>query len=100
MKIVLAQGVTQSMLDQDPTKIKSVGDLISKLLPYVYVAAGLAMFVMLVLGGLELMLAGGDSNKTQAGYGKLKGALVGFLIVFLSYAVIQLVEVILNVKIL
>ena len=102
MKYLYAQEITKDIFSHDPIKTKfgDLGELISRVLPVVYVAAGLAMFVMLVLGGLELMLSAGDPAKTQAGYGKLKAGLIGFFIVFLSYAVVQLLETILGISIL
>lgn len=78
----------------------SLGNVITSLLPYVYVFAGIALLVMLILGGIELMTSTGDQAKAKAGYGRITGALIGFLIVFVSYFVVQLVEVVLGVKIL
>jgi len=83
----------------DLNKLK-VGGVVSNLLPYVYVLAGLGLLVMLIAGGIGLMTGGGDPGKTKASYGKIVNAVIGFLIVFISYFVVQLVEVILGVKIL
>lgn len=78
----------------------NLGEIISKLLPYIYVAAGLSMLVVLIMGGISLMLAGGDSAKIDKGYGMIKAALIGFFIVFLSYIITQVMETILGVGIL
>ena len=79
---------------------KTVGDIFSELLPYVYVIAGLALLVMLILGGITLMTSAGDQAKTKTGFGMISGALIGFLLVFVSYFVVQIVQVVLGVKIL
>lgn len=76
-----------------------VGDIFSALLPYIYVIAGLILLVTLVMGGLGLMTAAGNADKMKAGYGKITNALIGFLIIFISYFVVQLVEVVLGIKI-
>lgn len=76
------------------------GEIISGLLPYVYVIAGIILLVMLIMGGIGLMTAAGNPDKMKAGYGKITNALIGFLIIFVSYFVVQLVETILGVKIL
>ena len=55
---------------------------------------------MLIMGGITLMTAAGDPAKSKAGYGKISAGLIGFLIIFVSYFVAQLIEVILGVKIL
>ena len=93
---------TKDVFNNDPMKVKfgNVGGVISAILPYIYVAAGLAMFVMLILGGLGLMTSSGDPGKMQAGYGKIKAGLIGFFLVFLSYAIVQLLQTVLGIEIL
>jgi len=78
----------------------TVGDIFSALLPYVYVIAGLILLFMLIMGGLGLMTAAGDPKKVEASQGRITAALIGFLIVFISYFVVQLVEIMLNIQIL
>jgi len=78
----------------------SLGEIISQLLPYIYGFAGLALFVMLIVGGITLMTAAGDPGKSKDGYGKITAGLIGFLIIFVSYFVTQIIEVVLGVKIL
>jgi len=78
----------------------NIGNIFSALLPYLYVAAGLILLIMLIVGGLGLMTAAGNPDKMKAGYGKITNALIGFLIVFISYFVVQIVETILGIKIL
>jgi uncharacterized membrane protein len=79
---------------------KNVGEIISQLLPYILGIAGLALFVMLILGGITLMTAAGDPAKSKDGYGKISASLIGFLIIFVTYFVAQIVEVALGIKIL
>jgi uncharacterized membrane protein len=76
----------------------NVGQIISAVLPYVFVIAGLVLLVMLIFGGIGLMTSGGNPDKTKAGYGRIINALIGFLIIFIAYLVAQLVEVMLGVK--
>ncbi len=78
----------------------TVGEITSELLKWIYPAAGLVLLIMLIMGGIQLMTAAGDSAKSKAGYGRITTALIGFLIVFISYFVLQLVEVLLGVTIL
>ncbi len=95
---VLAQVTLPS--DQITTKFGNVGGIVSGLLPYVYVLAGLGLLLMLITGGMGLMTAAGDPKKVEAGWGKITSGLIGFLLVFISYFVVQLVEVVLGVSIL
>lgn len=89
-------------LPTDPVagKFSDVGDIVTTLLPYIYVVAGLILLVMLIAGGLTLMTAAGNPDKIKSGYGRITSALVGFLIIFISYIVVQLVEIIFGVAIL
>lgn len=78
----------------------TLGEIISQILPYIYAFAGLALFLMLIWGGITLMTAVGDPAKSKAGYGRITAGLIGFLIIFVSYFVVQIVEVVLGVDIL
>jgi hypothetical protein len=77
----------------------TVGDIVGGALPYIYVIAGLALLFMLISGGITLMTAAGNPNKSKEGYGKITAGLVGFLIIFISYFVLQIVETVLGVSI-
>ncbi|MDD4785410.1 MAG: hypothetical protein PHH12_03045 [Candidatus Shapirobacteria bacterium] len=77
---------------------KNTNDVIGSLLPYIYVVAGLILLLMLISGGITLMTSGGSPEKSKAGYGRITGALIGFLIIFISYFVAKIVEVVLGVK--
>lgn len=88
-------------LPKNPTgKVFTLGSLVTDILKYVYVIGGLILLVMLVMGGITLMTAGGDQNKTKQGYAMLSNSLIGFVIIFVSYFVMQILEVVLGVKIL
>lgn len=66
-------------------------DIINAILPYVFGAAGIALLIYLVLGGLQLMLAKGDPKAIQAAQSKITNAIIGFIIVAIAYTLTQLV---------
>ena len=78
----------------------TIGEIIGKLLPYIFVVAGLILLFVLIMGGLGLMTAAGNPDKMKAGYGKITAGLIGFGIIFIAYFVAQLVEVMFGIKIL
>lgn len=86
--------------DKVSGKYANFGMVVSEALKYAYVLAGMLLLVMLIMGGLNVMMAAGNPDKAKEGYGRITGALIGFLIVFLSYMVMQIVQVVLGVKIL
>ena len=80
-------------------KDATVGKVIGDFLPYVYVIAGLVLLFMLISGGIELMTAAGNPGKSKSGYGKITAGLIGFVIIFVSYFVLQIVETVLGITI-
>lgn len=79
--------------------LTSPGAIVSRLLVFAFPLAGLILFTMLVWGGFE-MLTGATSKGIDAGKQRVTSALVGFLLLFVSYWVFQIVEVIFGVAIL
>jgi len=76
-----------------------LGDILSRLLPYVYAVAGLMLFIFLIIGGFGYLTSGGDPKKVEMAQGKITHALMGFLIIFLSYWLAQLFEIIFGIQI-
>jgi hypothetical protein len=75
---------------------QSIGGFISTVLPNVYVVAGIILFVLLLAGGIMFISSAGkgESESTKKGSQAIAAALIGFLIIFASYWIIQLVETI------
>jgi len=75
-----------------------LGEIVSGLLPYLFAGAGLFLLLYLIFGGFQLMTSGGDPKKMQEAKGKLTNALVGFIIVFVAYWLVQIVGTILGIE--
>lgn len=71
-----------------------IGTIISALLPYLFVLAGLGLLVFLILGGFQLMVSGGDPKAVEQAKGKITGAVIGFLIIFIAFWLVQILQVI------
>jgi len=78
----------------------TLGGIISALLPYTFYFAGLILFIYLIIGGFGFLTSAGNPDKTKAAQGKITTALIGFIIVFASFWLIQLVEVVFGISIL
>jgi len=78
------------------------GKLISVILKNVYILAGILLFVLLIFGGFSVIIGAGenDPKKTAAGKKAITSALIGFLIVFASYWIIRIIEIITGINIL
>ena len=73
---------------------KKIGDIISALLPYIFVLAGLVLLLMLIFGGFQLMTSAGDPKGMEAGKNRVMYAIIGFLIIFASFWLVQILQVI------
>ena len=76
------------------------GGFITRIMTYAIPLAGIILFVMLVWGGFE-MIAGASSTKSRdAGKQRVTAAITGFLLLFASYWIVQVIQLIFNVRIL
>lgn len=80
-------------------KFSNIGDIINALVPYIFGLAGLALLFILILGGFELMTSAGDPKKMESAKGKLTNGVIGFVIIFVAYWLVQIMEVIFGLKI-
>ncbi len=82
-------------------QFKSILGLISTILPNLYMAAGLILLFFLIFGGVMVILGAGKGESQQAEQGKkiITNTLIGFLVIFLSYWIIRLVEIITGARI-
>ena len=78
-----------------------LGTLISILLPNVYVLAGILLLLLLLFGGFGIIMgtSGGNPEQTAKGGKAVGAALGGFLIIFLSYWIIKIIEIITGISI-
>lgn len=79
-----------------------VGIFISIILKYSLMVAGIILLGLLLFGGITFIInAGkGDAKKTSQGQKAVTSALIGFAIVFLSYSIIKIIEIITGLQIL
>lgn len=54
---------------------------------------GVALFVMLILGGYHVLFSGGDQKKLEAAKGTLTGAIIGLVVIVAAYLIVKTVEV-------
>ena len=73
-------------------------NIINAFISIFFIIAGLVLFGMLIGGGFTIFLSTGNPEKIKQGTAMITNALVGFLIMFAAYWIIQLVEFSLGVK--
>lgn len=67
------------------TELTTLPGIISALLPIIFMVAGLILLGMILWGGYDLLLSGGDSAKADSAKGKITNGLIGFFLVFASF---------------
>lgn len=78
----------------------NASDLLNNILPNVYIAAGIVIFFMFILGGFNIISSASDSHKMEEGKKTITFAIMGLLVVFASYWIIQLIQVVTGLQIL
>jgi len=83
------------------TGFGSIGEIISNLLPNIYILAGLILFILLIVGGFGFIMGAGQENPERAKKGKqaITAALIGFAVIFASYWIIRIIEIMTGVNI-
>lgn len=79
--------------------LSTPGGIVSRLLSFAFPLAGLILFVMLVWGGFEILIQAPSKKAIDAGRQRVTAALIGFMLLFASYWIWQIVEVIFGVVI-
>ena len=75
----------------------TLGTLVNDLVPYIFTGAGLLLLLYLVYGGYHLLFSGGDPKAIQEAKGKITGALIGFVIIFIAYWLVLIAGQILGI---
>jgi len=73
--------------------------ILSVVVKNVFVIAGIVLFILIIVGGLGMILNAGNAEKQQKSNNVLGSAVTGFVIMFISYWIIKIIEVITGVEI-
>lgn len=72
------------------TAFSSIGDFVTRLIPFVFAVAGIGLLLMLISAGFSFLTSAGDAKKLEQGKGQLTYAVVGFLVIFVAYWIVQI----------
>jgi hypothetical protein len=87
----------QTLNGVEVASIKCLEPLFKNILSAVAALAGVALFLMLILGGYSFLFAGGDMKKMEKAKGTLTGAIVGLVIIAVAYLIIKAISTITGV---
>ena len=74
-----------------------VSDVINILLTFIVPFAGVALLLVIIYGGYEILMSQGVSEKLDAGKHKITSGIVGFVLLVLSYFIAKLLGYIFGV---
>lgn len=78
-------------------QLSTPGGIVSRVLTFAFPLAGLILFVMLVWGGFEILIQAPSKKGIDAGKQRVTAAIIGFILLFSSYWIWQIIEVIFGV---
>lgn len=85
--------------DFAPLEDLTLGDIVAGLIRLILVVAALVFFFILVIGGIRWIASGGDKAQTEAARSQITAALVGLVIVFAAWAIVQLINTFFGINI-
>jgi hypothetical protein len=77
----------------------TIGGIVSAFIRLILVVAALVFFFILVIGGIRWIASGGDKAQTETARNQITAALVGLVIVFAAWAIVQLINTFFGVDI-
>lgn len=81
-------------------QLATPGGIVSRLLNFLFPLAGLILFLLISWGGFEILISSADQKGMEAGKNRVTAAIIGFILLFSTYWMAQLVELIFRIKIL
>ena len=85
-----------------PNEINGIDNavvVVRAIIRFILVVAFVLAFIMLLIGGIRWITAGGDEKAVGSARNMITAALIGLVIVLVAYALIKLVETFFNVNI-
>jgi hypothetical protein len=76
----------------------TIGGILSAAVPLIFAFAGLGLLLMLISAGYTFLTSAGDAKKMEQGKQQMTNAIVGFIIVFAAYWIVQLVGTIFGLE--
>lgn len=77
---------------QDPAKIVDIVNVLANIIKILAPVAGVAFFVMLVIGGFQFVTSGGDPKAVGQARTTLTYAVIGVILVIVSWLILTLIQ--------
>lgn len=74
-----------------PAQISDLKDLFSNAVGAILALAGIALFIMLVIGGVKYITSGGDQKAAEGAKNTITYAIGGVVLILLSYLILVII---------
>jgi len=78
---------------KDVATIKCLEPLFSNLVISMVFLVGIALFVMMLVGGFGFLFSGGDQKKLEQAKGTLTNAIIGLVVIVAAYLILRTIGV-------
>lgn len=85
--------------NEESATLTTPGAVVSRVLRYALPIAGMILFFMLLWGGFEILVGSAGKKSLDAGKQRITAAFVGFILLFVSYWIMQILEIIFGISI-
>lgn len=76
----------------------SLGAIVGESLKYIFAVAGILLLIYLIFGGFQYLTSAGDPKKAQEAQSKITQAVIGFVIIFASYWIVQMIAAVFGLE--
>ncbi|MEK9147260.1 MAG: hypothetical protein AAB639_03620 [Patescibacteria group bacterium] len=84
---------------QDPAKIADIVDILERIIRLLAPAAGIAFFIMLLVGGFQFVTSGGDPKAAGQARTTLTYAIIGIILVVASWLILTVIKALTGVDV-
>lgn len=74
------------------SKYKDIFELVANLLGYFLLFCGILAFIALIYGGFQYIMSGGDPSVAERGKKSVVYAVIGIIVIIISYSVLNFVK--------
>lgn len=75
-----------------PAELSNLNCVVERVFLYIIPFAGMAAFVVLIVGGFQFLTASGDPKKIQQATGVITGAVIGIIVTLAVYLIFRLLS--------
>lgn len=82
----------------DPNKFPNLASVVTNALQFIFPIAGVLLLLYLVWGGFSYLTSIGDPKKAEAARGRITNAIIGFVLIFAAFWLVQILEYVFRLR--